>query len=201
MLLFRSPRWDEVEYWALDLETSGLDIRRDEILSVGMVPVRGGAVRWGEHYYSLVRPSSVENLGREAMRVHHILPDELRDAPPLRPVMEEVARRIEGKVLLVHHAPFDVAFLRRAFAGELIWWPKPPVVDTRVLVARVEQRIMELQPYARPLPRGLLELRETFGLPPFEPHHALWDALATAELFLALRARLGATTLRQLRTR
>lgn len=199
-MLFRSPPWDSVDYLALDLETSGLDARRHQILSVGMVPIREGAIRWGEHEYTLVRPLSMEELDGEAIGIHHIFPEELRVAPPLAEVMGRVAARLEKAVLLVHHAPLDVEFLRRSFERLGRRWLKPMVVDTRVLASRVEQRLQQLDPYARELPRGLEELRQAFDLPPFDPHHALADALATAELFLALRARLGARTLRQVRS-
>lgn len=194
---FRSPPWHEVEYWALDLETSGLKSRTHQILSVGMVPIRGGTIRWGENFYSLVRPQVWENLAGESIGVHQILPEELREAPPLETAVGEVAARLApGTALLVHHAPLDVRFLRKAFRRTDRRWPRPVLVDTRVLVSRLEQRQQRLDPYAPALPRGLSELRETFELPPFDPHHALADALATAELFLALRARLGARTLR-----
>lgn len=197
MKFFRSPAWDEVTYQALDLETSGLDVRRDQILSVGMVPIRQGVIEWGSHYYSLARPAADARLDGDAIRVHHILPEELNDAPPLDAVLSEIGRRLEGAALLVHHAAVDVQFLRQAFkrAGRI--WTKPEIVDTRVLVSRLERRLEEIEPYAKPLPRGLLDLSLHFGLPPFEPHHALHDALATAQLFLALRARLEAKTLRQ----
>jgi len=77
-----SPWWDEPLYWAFDLETSGLDQKSDRILSVGMVPIRRGAIVWGERYYSLIHPGSFEGLTRDAITVHHILPEELEHAPP-----------------------------------------------------------------------------------------------------------------------
>lgn len=195
--IFRSPPWDEIEYWALDLETSGLKSRSDQILSVGMVPVRAGTIRWGEHFYSLVRPEVWNDLAGEAIGVHQILPEELRDAPGVDEILGEIAARLEaGTALLVHHAPHDVRFLRKAFRRAARRWPRVPIVDTRVLVSRLEQKQQRLDPYATPLPRALSDLRDVFDLPPFDPHHALGDALATAELFLALRARLGARTLR-----
>ena len=46
-MLFGSPPWDSALYWALDLETSGLETERDEILSIGMVPIRGGVIHYG----------------------------------------------------------------------------------------------------------------------------------------------------------
>ena len=50
----RRQPWDEVTYMALDLETTGLDPHRDRILSVGMVPLSGGLIRWGDRRYTLV---------------------------------------------------------------------------------------------------------------------------------------------------
>ena len=47
-LLWPSPPWDAVTYWALDLETGGLDPKRDPILAVGMVPVRERTIRLGD---------------------------------------------------------------------------------------------------------------------------------------------------------
>jgi len=201
-VFFRSKRWNEVEYWALDLETSGLDPRRDQILSVGMVPIRGGVIQWGDHFYSLVRPQTWDNLDGEAIRVHHILPEELEDAPPLEPILLEIEIRLSGGAALVlHHAPFDLAFLQRAFRGAGKKWLRPAVVDTRVLVSRFEERQKRLMPYAPDLTRSLSELVQLFNLAPYTPHHALGDALATAELFLALRSRMELQTFRQLRSR
>lgn len=198
--LRRSPAWDEPVYWALDLEATGLDPATDRILSVGMVPVRDGAIGWGERFYSLVHPGSSEGLTREALTVHHILPEELDRAPPATRVLPEVANRLgaDGSVLLVHHAPLDLPFLRRAVRQAGLSWPRPPVVDTRVLLARLDHRRQRLEPYPDPSPRALGEIREHLGLPTYAYHHALSDALATAELFLVLRRRLEARTLRQL---
>lgn len=190
--------WREATLWALDLETSGLDARRHHIVSVGMVPIRGGTVRWGERFYSLVRPPSFDDLDDAAIIVHHVVPAELRQAPLPAEVLPRVAERLAGGVLLLHHAPLDVSFLRRGFATCGLPWPKPPVIDTRLLTARLEDRLRRIEPHARPLPRALSEIRAWIGLPPYTAHHALTDALATAELFFALRARLGADRLRQL---
>jgi DNA polymerase-3 subunit epsilon len=193
-----SPLWDEVDYWALDLETTGLDAAKDRILSVGMVPVRQGIILWGERFYSLVRPNSFAGLTKEVMAVHHILPTEIHAAPGLDEVLPEVERRLEEGVLLVHHAPVDVGFLKHAWRRRGRRCPCPQVVDTLALLHRLAHRLHQLEPYGKPLPRSLSESRAFLGLPPYDYHHALTDALATAELFLMLRARLGLERLRRL---
>lgn len=196
--LRRSPAWDAPSYWALDLETSGLRPKDHQILSVGMVPIRGGTVRWGERFYSLVRPEDPGSLSPEGIRAHHILPSELAYAPPLGEVLGEVDRRIREGVLLLHHAPLDLGFLREAYRRFGLTWPKPKVVDTVDLIVKWQHRRQRFEPHAKPFRTGLASARDELGLPPFVNHHALNDALATAELFLLLRSRLEARTLRQL---
>jgi len=191
----RRRPWHDETYWALDLETSGLDPRRDRIVSVGMVPIVDMAIRWGERYDSLVRTDRTAAVSVASMAVHQILPDDRATAPAEAPVLDAVLERLADNVLLVHHAGLDVRFLRAACARCGRRWPRPPVVDTVALLARLEARMERLEPYPRPLPRGLAEARSRFGLPRHAEHHALADALATAELFLALRSRLAATRL------
>jgi DNA polymerase-3 subunit epsilon len=193
----RRQPWFDATYWALDLETTGLDPRRDHILSVGMVPVRDGVIRWGERLYTLVR--GVEQASEAgALGVHQILPGDTALAPDEHEVVRQVFQRLEGRVLLVHHAPIDLRFLRAAGRRNRYRWPGPSVVDTVHLLHLLEHRMERLQPYPPALPRGLDAAREHLGLPRHRSHHALADALATAELFLALRARLDAKHLRQL---
>lgn len=192
-----SPPWDSLTYWALDLETSGLKAA-DQILSVGLVPIRQGVISYGEHYYSLVRPTNPQGLSAQGIQAHHIRPSELEGAPALAEVVAEVERRVSIGVLLLHYASVDVGFLQRAYKSLGRPWPRPKVVDTVALLSRLSERQRQLEPFAKPLPTGLAEARTRFGLPPHLEHHALYDALATAELFLLLRSRLGAKTLRQL---
>ncbi len=196
--LRRSPAWDEVSYWALDLETSGLDPRRHIVLSVGMVPVRSGVVRWSERWESLVRPAGGTRVSDEGLRAHHILPGELEHAPPLEDVLPGIDARLREGVALMHFAPLDLGFLKAAYAAHGRPWPKPRVVDTVDLLQKLHHRRHHLTPHPTPPRTALPEAREDFGLPSYTNHHALTDALATAELFLALRARLQARTLADL---
>ena len=195
--LARSP-WQEEVYWCLDLETTGLSPRRDSILAVGMVPIRDGAIRWGERYETLVRGVSGGLSSADAMRVHQILPSATTGAPDEAEVVEQVASRLRGAVLVVHHARVDVRFLRRAFRRTGRRWLLPDVVDTARLLARLSHRRRRLDPGAEPLPPGLGAARAALGLPSHGAHDALMDAVATAELFLVLRSRLGVTRLGQL---
>lgn len=193
-----SPSWERVVFWALDLETTGLDPTRDHIISAGMVPVRGGTIRIGECWHTHVRPPDGVQSSLEALRVHHIMPGESAGAPSLADVVRGVDRRLREGVLLVHFAPLDVAFLREAFRRTGQRWSRPQLVDTAALAWRLHRRATwPREPAAEP-DLGLADLRAAFGLPPHRAHDALADAVATAELFLVLRSRLDLRTLRHL---
>ncbi|BDG04439.1 3'-5' exonuclease [Anaeromyxobacter oryzae] len=197
-MLWPSPPWDEVVYWALDLETGGLDPRTDAILAVGMIPVRAGGVRLGETFASLVRPEGADHIDPGSIRAHQLVPGDVSGAPGLAEVIERIHARITEGALLVHQAALDVAFLKRAYKRVGRRWPDPPIVDTVALLLKVAKRARLIHPDApdQEPDLNLLAARRKLGLPDYGQHDALTDAIATAELFLALRRRLGAKTLR-----
>ena len=193
------PRWDEGVIWALDLETTGLRPDTDHIISIGMVPIRAGVIRYGERWHQLVRPAGVAAMPTEGIRVHHILPAELDQAPPIGDVLPQLEARLREGALLVHYAELDLPLLRREFKRHDLSWPEPVVIDTGDLLLRWHDRQQQWTPHP-PSPRtSLAESRADFRLPEYPPHDALSDALATAELYLVLRDRLGLGTLRSIR--
>jgi DNA polymerase-3 subunit epsilon len=200
-VLFSSPPWDSVAYWALDLETGGLDPRRDPIIAVGMLPIRNGRIRLGEGYRTLVRPPDGRSIDPASIRAHQLVWGEVSGAPPLAEVLPEIDRRIREGVLLVHHRAIDVSFLKDAYRQTGLRWPAPPVVDTVDLLLAVARREHLARPElpADPPTVNLSAARQAHGLPAYQAHDALTDALATAELFLVLRDVLRARTLRDLR--
>jgi DNA polymerase-3 subunit epsilon len=178
---------DDAVLWSVDLETTGLNPRLDRIVSVGMVPIRDGVIRYGERYHSLVRQDEVAPEASEGFRIHEILPASASESPTEGEVLAEVDRRLGEGALLAHHAPLDVAFLKEAYRRHARVWPRPRVVDTIDLLVAAHRRRHRFTPHP-PAPRtGLADARGALGLPPHEHHNALADALATAELFLALR--------------
>ncbi|TVP63533.1 MAG: 3'-5' exonuclease [Nitriliruptor sp.] len=174
---------------ALDLETTGFDASTAEVISIGTVPIVDGAVRIGELNSTLVRPSV--GSAEDGIAAHHLRPSEVAVAPPLHEVLPELLAAIaDADALLVHHAPLDVRVLRRACTAMRCSWPNPAIIDTVELIGRCRAR-ERATGTGRRLPRDLAGARAAFGLPPHHAHDAGADAIATAELYLALRARLA----------
>jgi DNA polymerase-3 subunit epsilon len=199
-VLWPSPPWETVTYWALDLETGGLDPRADPILAVGMVPIREGGIRLGEAWSTLVRPEEARTIDPDSIRAHHLVPGDVREAPALGDVLADVDVRLREGALLVHQAALDVPFLRRAYKRWGLRWPGPPVVDTVALLLKAARRARFVDPDA-PEHEPELNLglaRRKLGLPDYGAHDALTDAVSAAELFLVLRRQVGARRLRDL---
>lgn len=164
---------------AVDFETSGLDPRRDHLLSVGHVQVSEGRVELRTAGHWIVRSS--RELAGENVAIHQITDDQLATGLPLEEVMASLLRELAGKVLLAHHAAVELGFLREICTKLYGMAPVVPVIDTLQVAKRSFDR--QDKPYQGGELR-LFNLREDQGLPAYRPHNALCDAIATAELFL-----------------
>ncbi|ABK43562.1 Exonuclease, RNase T and DNA polymerase III [Magnetococcus marinus MC-1] len=171
----------DVKFLALDLETTGLDPNKSEILSVGFVPVYNGRVVLSGCAHYLVQP---EGAISHASAVVHGITDDHAEAygEPLSVVLPRVLKALKGHVLLAHHCPIELNFIRKAcqrLYGEM---PLIPAVDTLV----IERQIMDRRSGTyEPGALRLFTARTRYNLPRYAAHDALMDAIACGELFLA----------------
>jgi DNA polymerase III subunit epsilon len=185
----------ELKLLAVDLETTGLNPARDQILSIGFVPVTGGRVDLAGAGQVLVRPS-VE-VGDSAT-FHGLTDDALANALGLAEALDVVFTALAGRVLLAHHSAIETGFLGRACNTVHGFRPRFDAVDTMALQFQLLSQGFDDEP-----PPGSLRLnaaRSQYGLPRYAAHDALTDALACAELYLAQVAELEAIRPRTLRS-
>lgn len=178
---------EEAPMMALDLETTGLDPRRSEIVSIGMVPFSLSRIRVAERRYWLVRPS--RSLDARSVTFHRITDTDLEGAPPIEEVLADILGAMAGYLPVVHYRHIERAFLDAATRKA---WQEPlsfPVIDTMSLEARIHRQswLARLRRWSGRAPRSirLHDSRTRYGLPHYHGHHALNDALATAELLQA----------------
>ncbi len=165
---------------AIDIETTGLDPARDQVLSVGFVPVDGPEIVLGAARSMVLR--GVADVGQSAT-LHHLTDDLVSDGLDRVEALTATLQALAGRVLLAHHAPIEVQFLSKA-CQEFFGAPfVTPVIDTMLLANRIvapgfddEARVNELR---------LWNARARYGLPRYQAHQAATDALACAELYLA----------------
>jgi DNA polymerase-3 subunit epsilon len=165
---------------SLDFETTGLDSSTDRILSAGHVELQGGEVLLATAKHTVVQPDI--SLSEESVVIHGITDDAAAFGKPLDTVIGELLSELTGKVMLAHHAAIEQQFLRQACKQLYGMAPVMPVIDTLSLARKWLAR-RNKEPEQGGL--RLYALREHYGLPRYNAHNALSDALATAELFLA----------------
>jgi len=181
----------QVEFLALDLETTGLDAKKDAIVSVGFLPLFYDRILCSGARYWVVQPEQVRPDIQTT--IHGITHTHMGISPNFLAVLGPLLQAMTGRVILAHYSRIEREFLGRAvqnLTGDPLDFP---VVDTMELESRKHpvsrpnfiQRWMgeKNSPSLR-----LAHARERYNLPPYRPHHALTDALATAELFLAQMA-------------
>jgi DNA polymerase III alpha subunit (gram-positive type) len=108
--------WREVPFAVVDLETTGTDYRRHEVLSIGIVPIDGGRITAGDFYYQTVRPTVAPE--RRTVVVHGIRPVDSAGAQFPADVAHEVEERLQGRVLVAHVADMERSFLNRWLIGQ-----------------------------------------------------------------------------------
>ena len=176
----RSTTFAETEFVALDIETTGLDAATADMLSVGWVVLRGGRVALKTARSWLVQPSG--DVGKSAS-VHGLTDTVVGEGLNWGVVLDKIVGALRGRVLLVHHAGLDKALLDRMclqrYGAKLL----VPVVDTLELELRRQRRAHHIEENQS---LRLGDLRDAYNLPRYGAHDALSDAIATAELLIAI---------------
>jgi DNA polymerase-3 subunit epsilon len=176
---------EDVEFLAVDIETTDLDPSRGEIVSIGWVSMIGGTIKLSEARHVVV--GIRREVGQSAI-YHQIRDHELAGADSATMMVNSFRKAALGRVLVFHNAQIDMAYinkLSRRLAGV-------PVV-CRILDTMLWEKGKILKRYHH-IPTDSLRLhnsRQRYGLPDYPAHNALSDALATLELLQAQIAYLG----------
>ena len=181
---------DDAAYVVLDVETTGLNTRSDEIIEIGAVRIENGA--------EVAEFSELINPGRpvpdRVVEITGITSAMLRDKRSLMEVMPEFAKFCEGAVLVAHNAGFDMAFFRRAFKQAGLPFDFT-IVDTLALVR---------SQYPQLKSHRLGSMCKQLGISLLNAHRAVHDARATGlmlvKVLAEVRARKNIRFLRELNT-
>lgn len=101
----------------IDLETTGLDASKHEIIQLGAVLLDGKTLKEKKVFNTFIRSTGWKNRDPESMLVNGISKDQLEGAPSLKEVIKEFEELFpSGKVILAYYGgPVDMDFLRAAY--------------------------------------------------------------------------------------
>jgi DNA polymerase III subunit epsilon len=171
--------WRAARLLAVDVETTGLDPARDEVVSFAAVPIEEGRVVARGTVRGLVRPSSPPP--GSSIEIHGLRAADLAAAPPPKEALAPLAAALRDRIPVAHAAWVERSFLRPLGVG----MPRR-VLDTAVLWRALCIERGDGDPGWRALP----EVAAALGLPAHRSHDAEGDALTTAQVFLALATHL-----------
>jgi DNA polymerase-3 subunit epsilon len=177
----------DVSFVALDFETTGLNAKKDDIVSIGLVPFTLQRIYCKEAKQWILNPR--QHLAEESVVIHGITHSDIDNAPDLMGILEPLLIALAGRVVVVHYRYIEREFLNEVIIkrlGEGVYFP---VVDTMDLEARVYRNGFAAQ-CLRFMGRKqtsirLSDSRLRYNLPFYKQHEALTDAIATAELLQA----------------
>jgi DNA polymerase-3 subunit epsilon len=183
LIALRRTPWRAARFIAIDVETTGLDPRRDEVVSFAAVPVEQGRIVGDRAVRGLVRPQSPPPPA--SIEIHGLRAADLVAAPPAAQALVPLAEALRGGTPVAHAAWVERAFLGPPLGALGRRLPRA-IVDTMVL-----WRLLCIERgRGDPGPCALSDVASGLGLPAHRPHEAEGDALTTAQAFLALATHL-----------
>ncbi|MCW1244782.1 3'-5' exonuclease [Pseudomonas sp. SAICEU22] len=171
----REQRWVVV-----DLETTGLNLNKDQVLSIGAVVIEDGAIDFSQQFERTLQCDK-QKLGPSVL-IHGLAPSAIAAGSDPAEALLAFMEFVGDSPLLAFHAPFDSHMLGRALKDHLGYRLQHSFLDVADLAPM-------LCPQAHIRQGGLDEWIDWFKLQVFDRHNASADALATAELALILFSR------------
>jgi DNA polymerase III subunit epsilon len=173
----------------LDCETTGLDVRRDKIISVGAVRIVGNRLLTSQRLELLVRPDRA--VKAESVRVHQLRGSDVAEGLEPEAAMRQLLDFIGSRPLVGYFLEFDVAMINRE-----IW----PMLGVRLPQRKIEVSAMYYDFKNRQLPVHLrgsdIDLRfatmmKDLDLPLRDAHDAINDAVMAGLAYIKLRSLLA----------
>lgn len=179
LYLFDKPADDE--YVCFDCETTGLDVLKDDIISIGAVIIKDNTIIASKKFVKYVKPKT--KLQIDAIKVHHIRECDLLDAEEIHDVLKEFLEFIGNRILVGYYLEFDIAMVNKYLVN--------------MLGIRLPNRAIEVSALYHDwkiefIPQGHIDLRfntilKDLNLPHLSKHDAYNDAIMSAMMFLKLK--------------
>ena len=166
---------------AIDCETTGLNPREDDIVTVAAIPIRGSRIIASERFEATVRPNA--KMKADAIKVHRLREKDVAEGRTMEEALPEFLRFIGSRPLVGYFLEFDMAMInkhvRRLIGIDL---PNPQIEVSGLYY----QRKYGGAPPGVQVDLGFASMIADLGLPALDQHDAFSDALLTAMMYLKL---------------
>lgn len=172
---------NEGEYIVYDTETTGLNPKKDEILSIGAVKIKDNKIITSETFEVYLKPSG--KIDEKSITIHHIRPCDLEEAIEPQEAIEKFLHFIGSRPLVGYYLEFDIAMIERYVK---------PWLGISLPNEQIEVSGLYFDKKIALIPQGNIDLRfdkimHNLNIPNMGQHNAVNDAIMTAMIFLKLK--------------
>ena len=177
--IFENEKVDE--YVAIDTETTGLDPKKDEILSIGAILIKENKILVGNSLHIKIKPK--KSVTKSSIKIHKIRECDLSEAMEAKDGIEELLYFIKNRPLVGYYLDFDIKILNR-YINNFFGFKLPnKKIEVSGLYYDYKQKF---------IPPGYIDLKfdtilKDLNLPKLKTHNAFYDALMSAMIFLKLK--------------
>lgn len=169
------------EFVSFDCETTGLDIKKDEILSIGGVKIIENKIELSESFERYITPE--KHIHEESIKIHHIRSIDMQNSIDAKVAIEEFLHFIGNRTLIGYYIKFDIAMINR-YAKKII--------GTTIPNKSIELSSMYYKRYQKESAHEFVDLKfdtimGQLDLPKLGQHDAVNDAVMSAMMYLKLK--------------
>jgi DNA polymerase-3 subunit epsilon len=169
------------EFVAFDCETTGLDTKKAEIISIGAVKIVENRVLTSQRLDIFVRAKN--DMSSENIKIHHIRNCDLEDALEIEEAIWMFANFIGTRTLVGYFLEFDVAMINKYLLA---------IAGIKLQNPQVEVSALYFDQKNDPFGSRNVDLRfdaitKELDIPMFSKHNSYYDALSTALIYLKLK--------------
>jgi DNA polymerase III subunit epsilon len=167
---------------AFDCETTGLDVRRDDIVTIAAIRIRGNRILTSERFEAVVRPEARMNV--DAIKVHRLREMDVLAGNRIQTIIPQFLHFVGGRPLVGYYVDFDVRMVDKELLG-LIGIELPnKLIEVSSLY--YERKYGDAPP-GTAIDLSFAAILRDLDLPVLDQHDAFNDALMTAMMYLRLR--------------
>lgn len=169
------------EYISLDCETTGLNPRRDEILSIGAVLIRDNKILMRNTFNIFLKPT--KSINAESIKIHHIRPIDLENGMDPEEAIYKLLDFIGSRPIVGYYIKFDVSIISKYTKKYIgIKLPNKMIeVSSLYYATRKKSNGYEF------IDLKFDTIMKTLNIPALGKHDALNDAIMTSMIFLKLK--------------
>lgn len=182
--MFDAP--PENEWVSVDCETTGLNVGRDEIISIGAVRIVGDRILTSQRLELLVKPS--KGVSADSIRVHRLREQDVAQGLDPDEAIKQLLHFIGSRPLVGYYLEFDVAMLNKVIFPILgMGLPQPKFEISAMYFEYKNRRLAPHMQSVTNIDLRFATLMEDLGLPQRDAHDAVNDAVMAAMAFTKLR--------------